>query len=483
MNENLPGEDAQDREGRTARLIQELNSRLEVVRQNISDNRLSNKKAEPGYVFFVEIAPAIENEERLAQFVALREERQGLWLCAKMSIEVEHAGPFDLVLDSDEFTGGYPVMIEAWNVVDLHETDVGHQFHDKIPASLIATALRLFHAHQIDGIVPEDVMELTGPPLDEIDDRWEFQEKEAFAVERIRRHFHEIPAGKPVIIGPRIYVVDPRVAYDIPYDMAVGCNGKLIPARKMAPMTEEYDRFRVKGSDGPLICVVPAATITPAFVEEIESKRIEWSDINRKILHALSQSDHVSRFRDLEQLLHDTDNDFYVAFNLAWLFYFEGKKNNALEHLAQAEKGLRPEFMRIAKKLRDALTGKDPDSEIKDEAVFQVWDVRCHTTDPYERINRLERVYLKMQDGYVAYEIAREFRHTGPVDPSNIDFSNYEKARKWAMRALNARNPVPTDMRRWPEEMVRIIKKPIPELPAESKLKPVFYVPCQEMAA
>ena len=172
-------------------LLQELNERLAVVKGDRRKKLMKRNKPGPGLTFFAVAPRTREDQEDVAPFVVLEKDADGLWLCCKMSIETLWAGPSDLLLEPDDWSGGYSILVEPWNVILLHEKDMEGKFFGEISREWVNRALLLYRAYCRGEDTPEEIREYCGSPLEDLDERLKFQEEEALTLERVRLHYHE----------------------------------------------------------------------------------------------------------------------------------------------------------------------------------------------------------------------------------------------------------------------------------------------------
>jgi len=284
---------------------------------------------------------------------------------------------------------------------------------------------------------------------------------------------------------------------EMPYVLAITEKRIVIPVQLLHPTLGEYDILKVKEGD-IAFCYVPHGHITKNDVEEkIHDLRAGWAGINWKILKAFSQADFKGKIRDLEKILKETHNDRYAALNLAWLLFFANALKESANYLNLASKPTTPEeekkkvvglldpFQRLADRLKSIISLGSPKTlEVGQEPVIDVWRLRCTVEDPLHRIGQLTKLFEKTQDGYVAYELSREFRHLGSYQPGRMDFCNYTLARNWAARALKARKPIDEDLRKWAAEPLKKIgdfQEEISEEQQETKA-PNLYVPSHKLS-
>ncbi|MFP3869627.1 MAG: hypothetical protein ACLFVT_01935 [Syntrophobacteria bacterium] len=149
-----------------------------------------------GMTFFLRVPrdQSAEKEDGHALLVVIRELGHDLLLCAKFSLELGMAGPYDLIIEPHQWSGGYAVIAEPWNTLVVHATDVDNR-HNDLPHDLTRLISTLVEHYQ-QGHPPPGNITNVGPPLEDADERLEFQEREAALVERARRLLHERPSGR-----------------------------------------------------------------------------------------------------------------------------------------------------------------------------------------------------------------------------------------------------------------------------------------------
>jgi hypothetical protein len=141
-----------------------------------------------------EAARQANREDAHALLAVIRELGHGHLLCAKLSLEIAMAGPYDLRIEPHEWVGGYAVIAEAWNTLVVHAGEVDNH-HGDLPPELTGQILILFEAFQRGDLAAPQIP-MTGPPLEDFDERLDFQEREAVLIERARRFFHERPPAE-----------------------------------------------------------------------------------------------------------------------------------------------------------------------------------------------------------------------------------------------------------------------------------------------
>ncbi|MEJ5375362.1 MAG: hypothetical protein WHX93_02145 [bacterium] len=172
-------------------LDNEINSRFREIIRRMKEKPTRIPKE--GDCFFLN-APTLRplDEPNRALVVAVEMTDSGLLICLLMSLEYWEASEFDYMLDSTEWTGGYPVIVEAWNPIVIAPDELGCiPIHGELGAEALERIRILFHCHQSGERVSSSV-EAVGRALeDEGDPRWDFRAKEAAILERVRRHYHE----------------------------------------------------------------------------------------------------------------------------------------------------------------------------------------------------------------------------------------------------------------------------------------------------
>lgn len=125
-------------------------------------------------------------------FVVLEGLGHRLWACAMIEILTNYVGDFDLLLEADESSLGFPVVVNCWNILVLHEDDMGGQFSSLyLSAETLSTLIELRRAYQKTGKVPEHLKHRTGAPImDENDFRWEVRREAAEVVEGLIINYH-----------------------------------------------------------------------------------------------------------------------------------------------------------------------------------------------------------------------------------------------------------------------------------------------------
>lgn len=146
---------------------------------------------QPGDCFFLE-APTLrpEREPDHALTTAISKAGEAL-VCAKISLEYWEASEHDYMLDAQEWTGGYPAIVEVWNTV-LFVPREPLLIHATIPSESLGLIKKLFMWHKDRQSPPYDFRGV-GKPMPEDPDHpmWAFRAREAEVMERVRRHYHE----------------------------------------------------------------------------------------------------------------------------------------------------------------------------------------------------------------------------------------------------------------------------------------------------
>lgn len=169
-----------------------------------------NEKPYPGMTFFLAVPPehrrgrprsSEKGSDGHALLAVLKELGAGLFLCCKMSLETGMAGSHDLTVMTEQWGGGYDVMVEAWNSLVVHRFDIDNR-HADLPAELVRNVKLLFTAYQHGTPAPAEIKEV-GPPLEPSDERLDFQHREAELVERARVSLHERPGARIITLAIR----------------------------------------------------------------------------------------------------------------------------------------------------------------------------------------------------------------------------------------------------------------------------------------
>jgi hypothetical protein len=178
--------------------LREINENLPSVareiQEEISGTQTAHQSARAGLIFFANapISDRKGEQEAVALVMLLRREGKGLWTCCKISVETSFIASFDLLLDPEEWTGGFPVLLQTWNTITLHEEDMDGTFHESVSHEIVCRAEELYHAFRQTGEVPHHLRHETGRPLSSEDDpRWQFRNAEMETLERVRLHYHE----------------------------------------------------------------------------------------------------------------------------------------------------------------------------------------------------------------------------------------------------------------------------------------------------
>ncbi len=470
---------------RDSELLSSLNDRLKQLQRETSPGNNATAGGEcpaPGSVLCLGGGPrAAEEPILLLVLERLSEDRLR---CCKISWETVFAGPDDLLLDPDEWSGGYAVMIETWNRVDIPASGP-RPAPDAVPPEWVSRTLRMQDAFEKSGTPAEDLSDHCGPPLEEIDERRAFRERERRAALSVGSASTP-PARKPHSsvaqkgrIGKR-YRIDDRAGFEMPCEMALRTPGaRMVPVHRLSLSTGEWDVIESKSAEGRIHCVVPSGIATPESVERTETDRIRWVEINRKIFSALSEADPTRRVRELSRVLTETGRDPYAVFTLSWVLLFQGDVGSALELAGEAEKMFPlPEFRDIARRAQAAMRGEDG----PDDVLVDVWRCRCTEHDPRRRIKGLKALYLKTGSGYAAYETAMEYRFWGSRRTGSPDYSLYGEVRAWCERSLTAAVPLDERIRRWSETIVRKIAMAAPGIEDAEGGRADYYVPLGKSA-
>lgn len=398
--------------------------------------------------------------------------------CLKMSWEILFAGPYDLLLDPDDWTGGYAAMIEAWNAVELPAANAPAAVAEA-PSEWTSRALTL-HGNWQKGEPPDpDLAAYCGPSEGEEDARRAFANQEQNAAASVGGVVSAPPANILTFVDRkarirRRYRIDQRAGFEMPYELALTTPGaRVTPARILSLMSGEWDVVESKGRGG-VHCVFPSGIATAESVDRVALEKVQWVEINRKIFSALSEPDVSRKMRKLSEVLAETDQDPYAALTLSWVLFFRGETRPASELARQAEQTFpRPEFGDIARRAKEIMEKGAPPGD----PFVDVWRLRCAEPDPKRRVGRLKALFLRTGSGYAAFETAIEYRYMGSLGEGQPDYRLYDKVRSWCERALSAAVPLPGIMRPWPEEIMNKIAPTAPEVRAADAGRPDYYAP------
>jgi len=470
---------------RDSDLLSSLNHRLKQLQREASARDHASAGGEcpsPGSVLRLVGGPRAEPEPIL--LLVLEKLSEDRLRCCKLSWETVFAGPGDLLLDPDEWSGGYAVMIETWNCVEI-PTSGPPPALDVVPSEWVSRALRPHPGFNKSGMRAEHLSVHRAPPVGGINERWAFRERERRAALSVGsapapsvRRPHSLVSMKGRI-GKR-YRIDDRAGFEMPCEMALRTPGaRMVPVHRLSLSTGEWDVIESKSAGGRIHCVVPSGIATPELVERTELDRIRWVEINRKIFSALSEADPIRRVRGLSRVLTETDRDPYAAFTLSWVLLFQGDVGSALQLAGEAEMMFPlPEFRDLARGAAAAMRGENG----FDDILVDVWRCRCTEHDPRRRIKGLKALYLKTGSGYAAYETAMEYRFWGSQRKGNPDYRLYSEVRAWCERALTAAVPLDERIRRWSETIVEKIAMAAPEIKDAEGNRADYYVPLRKSA-
>lgn len=470
---------------RDSDLLSSLNHRLKQFQTEASARNHASAEGEwpaPGSVLCLAGGPRAESEPIL--LLVLETLSKDRLRCCKLSWETVFAGSDDVLLDPDEWSGGYAVMIEAWNCVDIPGSGPPPAL-DAVPPEWVTRTLRLHAGFGESGVRPEDLSAHCGPPLWEIDERWAFRGRERRAALSVGSA-PAAPVRKPHSYGPKKgrigkrYRIDDRAGFEMPCEMALRTPGaRMVPVHRLSLSGGEWDVIESKSAGGRIHCVVPSGIATPESVERTEIDRIRWVEINRKIFSALSEADPIRRVKGLSRVLTETDRDPYAVFTLSWVLLFQGDVGSALQLAGEAEMMFPlPEFRDLARGAAAAMRGENG----FDDILVDVWRCRCTEHDPTRRIKRLKAVYLKTSSGYAAYETAMEYRFWGSQGAGGPDYSLYGEVRAWCERSLTAAVPLDERIRRWSETIVKKIAMTAPGIEDAEGGRADYYVPLRKSA-
>lgn len=149
-----------------------------------------NRLPAPGECFFLQ-APTVRPLDELAQALVAALFREGSFLvCVKISFEYHQRSEHDYLLSPESWTGGYTAIAEVWNPIIFLPRSV--VIHATIQHDTLELIKKLFFCHQNRQSPPRDFQGV-GKPMPEDPDHpmWAFRGREAEAMERVRRHYHE----------------------------------------------------------------------------------------------------------------------------------------------------------------------------------------------------------------------------------------------------------------------------------------------------
>lgn len=160
-----------------------------------------------GNCFFLEAPSFRPQEEPDHALVAAISEEKGALVCAKVSLEYWEASEHDYMLDPEEWSAGYPAIVEVWNSI-LFIPKGPMLIHASISPPTLELLKKLFLSHQSSQSPPMDLRGVGRPmPYDPRHPAWKFRAREAEVMERVRRHYHErwevnvitLPRFRPLI--------------------------------------------------------------------------------------------------------------------------------------------------------------------------------------------------------------------------------------------------------------------------------------------
>lgn len=159
--------------------------------QEILRQKKEEKLPGVGDCFFLKAPTLRPQAEPDHALVATIGQRGDTLICAKMSLEYWEASEYDYMLDPDEWSAGYPAIVEVWNSI-LFKPSSPVLIHASIPANSLQIIKSLFSLHQRGQSPPKDFRGIGNPLPDDLRHRgWRFRSKEAQVMERVRRHYHE----------------------------------------------------------------------------------------------------------------------------------------------------------------------------------------------------------------------------------------------------------------------------------------------------
>lgn len=455
-------------------MLDRLNAQMRSIRKDLkSRSVLKEDLFRPGDAFFISRCGEIGKEADLL-LILKKDEENPVFLCCKMSIETSFAAEYDLILQPKEWTGAYSVMAEAWNTILLPVESIADIKDEIDPAKLD----QIIHLHEAfhNGLPPaRHLSEYCGSPLLPDDNRRDFQQAEREKIEQIREQnqihkpgeggFSAVKKSKRLraMNINHIYRIDNRAGFEMPYRMTRHIrSGHIVPVEELSLSSGEWDLIQIKGANIKSGCFVSSGIFGRLWIEQKELESIQWREINREIHRILGYSEGEKKIRGLEKLFAESKEDPYVAFNLGWILLFEGLSRDAMDYLTFAEENFPyPEFKNLAAKAKAILLQKDAPALQKPDDVFhQVWRIRILQSDAAGRIAMMKALWLRTNSGYVAYELAREYKYLGAFSET-VDYRHYCTILKWALNALNAKEPIDSEMIKWVEDIRKRIAPPI----------------------
>lgn len=174
----------------------------------------------------------------------------------------------------------------------------------------------------------------------------------------------------------------------------------------------------------PLLRLSQYRTIESIF-QDVQEQIPSWHKMNSGVRRALKLP---SKAR-VESLLkiYSQFEDGYVAFNLAWALFLAGNYDQARLFASFAgEKLPRPEWKQFAEDLQTIIAIKSQGSPLTPDkqVIVSVWEAKMQYGDVWV-FDSLGKIFRETQNGYAAYELAREYRYAG----------QYKKAKEWAKLA------------------------------------------------
>ncbi|MEM4720489.1 MAG: hypothetical protein QXT73_00330 [Candidatus Methanomethylicaceae archaeon] len=155
-------------------------------------NRSRERKVpDVGDCFFLDV-PTSRPRSKLDHILAAAIGRRGdALICAKISLEYWNASEYDYMLDPDEWSAGYPVIVEVWNSI-LLKLPTPMLIHASITTDSLEAIRSLFSLHQKGQRPPKDLPGIGKPlPDNPRHQGWKFRAKEARMIERARKKYHE----------------------------------------------------------------------------------------------------------------------------------------------------------------------------------------------------------------------------------------------------------------------------------------------------